>query len=320
MTITAAILIFISVFMHVAWNMLSKSTRPSTAFYIIMNFVGSIIWLPFFIQSGSSFTALPKLFYILMFGSCFFEVIYMYGLAHGYKHADISLIYPVVRALPVVMLAVITLVFGIGKPFDMLTLGGMILIAAGCFLMPFASFRNISFRSLNGLALLFIALGAIGTTGYTLCDSQALKIYGQSVGSVPHAATLGYLFLVNMGLTLGEVPLIVFDPAERAALKQFMGKEIIYPIIAGICSSGAYALILFAMQFVTNVSFIQAFRQLSLPFGFIAGLLFLKEKSSSTKVTGLLLILTGLVITTGVCHPFFEKVLGLLRYYFPSGY
>ena len=93
MSTTAAILIFISVFMHVAWNMLSKSTRPSTAFYIIMNFVGGIIWLPFFIMSESAFNGLPAAFYWLLAGSWFFEVIYMFGLAHGYKHGDISLIY-----------------------------------------------------------------------------------------------------------------------------------------------------------------------------------------------------------------------------------
>ena len=313
MSLTAAILIFISVFMHVAWNMLSKSTRPSTAFYIIMNFIGGIIWLPFFIESRASFTGLPSMFYILLGGSCFFEVIYMYGLAHGYKHADISLIYPVVRALPVVLLAVITLVFGIGKPFDMLTLGGMVMIAAGCFIMPFASFRNISFRSLNTFAILFIALGAMGTTGYTLCDSQALKLVSTGSGSLTRSATLGYLFLIQMGLTLGEVPLIVFDRAEREAFRKLMSREVIYPVIAGVCSSGAYALILFAMQYVTNVSFIQAFRQLSLPLGFVAGLIFLHEKSSAAKITGLLLILSGLVITTGVLHPVLAEIIQILR-------
>jgi drug/metabolite transporter (DMT)-like permease len=306
MTVTAAILIFISVFMHVAWNMLSKSTRPSTAFYLIMNFVGGIIWLPFFIQIAPSFWGLPCLFYWLLAGSCVFEVVYMYGLAHGYKNGDISLIYPLVRALPVVMLAVITLAAGIGKPFDLLTFGGMVMIAAGCFIMPFASFRNISLRSLNKLALLFIALGAIGTTGYTLCDSQALKFLVSGSAPISTSATLGYLFLIQMGLSLGEVPLILFDSAERTAFKQFCGKSIIYPVIAGVCSSGAYALILFAMQYVTNVSFIQAFRQLSLPLGFLAGVIFLHEKSSPTKVTGLALILTGLLITTGIVHLFFE--------------
>lgn len=294
--------------MHVAWNMLSKSTRPSTAFYIIMNFVGGIIWLPFFIRSASLFTGQTPLFYLLLGASCVFEVLYMYGLAHGYKHGDISLIYPVVRALPVVLLALITLIFGIGKPFDMLTLGGMLLIACGCFIMPFSSFRSISFRSLNFLALIFIALGAIGTTGYTLCDSQALKLLVKDGVPLSHAGTLGYLFLIQMGLTLGEIPLILFDPREREAIKQYRGKELIYPVIAGICSSGAYALILFSMQYVTNVSFVQAFRQLSLPLGFLAGVLFLKEKSSSTKFTGLFLILLGLLISTGILHPVLLKI------------
>ena len=144
MSVTAAILIFISVFMHVAWNMLSKSTTPSTAFYLIMNFIGGIVWLPFFVLSYDSFTGLPAVFYWLLAGSVASEVLYMYGLAHGYKHGDISLIYPLVRALPVVMLAVITLTAGIGKPFGVPALCGMIIIAAGCVIMPFSSFRNIS--------------------------------------------------------------------------------------------------------------------------------------------------------------------------------
>lgn len=307
MSLTAAILIFISVFMHVAWNMLSKTNRPSTAFYIIMNFVGGIIWLPFFIQSFNAFTGVPAAFFRLLLASCFFEVVYMFGLAHGYKHGDISLIYPLVRALPVVMLAVITLAAGIGKPFDLLTFCGMVIIAAGCFIMPFSSFKNISFASLNKLALLFIVLGAVGTTGYTLCDSQALKYLAGADGRVGNACTLGYLFLIQMGLTLGEVPLVLFDPAEREALKKFRSKEVIYPVIAGICCSGAYALVLFAMQYVTNVSFIQAFRQLSLPLGFLAGVLFLHEKSSATKITGLLCIVAGLLTTTGIVHKLLEK-------------
>ena len=297
MTIPAAILIFISVFMHVAWNMLSKSTKPSTAFYIIMNFIGGIIWLPFFLMSYQSFVGLPTVFYWFLAGSCCFEVIYMYGLAHGYKHGDISVIYPLVRALPVVMLAVITLTIGIGKPFGIIALGGMFMIAAGCFIMPFTSFRNISLKGLNRMALLFIALGAIGTTGYTLCDSQALNQIVPG-GKVSNTCTLAYLFLIQMGLTLGEIPLIVFDKAERAALKSFCNKNMIYPILAGIFSSCAYALILFTMQHVTNVSYIQAFRQLSLPLGFLAGVIFLHEKSSSTKLTGLILILLGLIIVT----------------------
>ena len=76
MSLTAAILVFISVFMHAAWNLMSKTTQPSTAFYLIMNFVGGIIWLPFFVMSAKSFWGLPPLFYCLFAATCVFEVIY----------------------------------------------------------------------------------------------------------------------------------------------------------------------------------------------------------------------------------------------------
>ena len=56
-------------------------------------------------------------------------------------------------------------------------------------------------------------------------------------------------------------------------------------------------LILLAMGFVTNVSYIQAFRQMSLPIGVIFGILFLKEKCLPTKLAGVTLVVTGLIIT-----------------------
>ena len=67
----------------------------------------------------------------------------------------------------------------------------------------------------------------------------------------------------------------------------------IYPVAAGCCSSSAYALILLAMTYVTNVSYIQAFRQLSLPLGFAAGVFFLHEKATLPKIIGVIVILTG---------------------------
>jgi len=101
-----------------------------------------------------------------------------------------------------------------------------------------------------------------------------------------------------MGLSFGEIPLVVLDSVERKAFRNFFGKAFLYPAAAGICCSCAYALILFAMQYVTNVSFIQAFRQLSLPLGFLAGVIFLHEENSRTKTTGLILILAGLLVVS----------------------
>ena len=66
---------------------------------------------------------------------------------------------------------------------------------------------------------------------------------------------------------------------------------------AGSCSSLTYILVLVAMHFVTNVSFIQAFRQIGLLFGLLEGVFVLKERCTAPKLLGTLLILAGLAVS-----------------------
>ena len=70
-----------------------------------------------------------------------------------------------------------------------------------------------------------------------------------------------------------------------------------HPYFAGIGAALAYLLILIAMGFVTNVCFVQAFRQMSLPVGVLLGMFFLREKCSAAKLTGVGLIVCGLILT-----------------------
>ena len=295
MTLIAFILIFISVFLHVAWNMLSKGISPSLAFYSLMSFTASIIWLPFFIASDIQLTQLPPLFFLLAFGSIFGELIYMAGLAYAYKRSDVSLVYPVVRALPVMLIALITTIFGLGTPLNTWDYIGMLCITSGCLLMPLKALKDFSLKAYCSSIIGYILLGAVGTTLYTLFDSSALKILRASTQKAAVADTLGYLFLIELGLALGELLFVLFSPGEKAALKKSLQRPI-FPIIAGICSSSAYGLILFAMNYVTNVSFLQAFRQISLPVGFVAGVIILHEKPYKTKLTGVAVIVAGLLI------------------------
>ena len=52
------------------------------------------------------------------------------------------------------------------------------------------------------------------------------------------------------------------------------------------------------MGFVTNVSYIQAFRQMSLPLGVLAGILILKESHPPVKLAGIALVVGGLLLTS----------------------
>ena len=261
-----------------------------------MSFTASIIWLPFFLASDIHLFSLPMEFYLLAAGSVFGEVLYMTGLAVGYRKSDISLVYPVVRALPVILIAAVTTIFKLGRSLDCFDYIGMMLITGGCLLMPLKSLKDFSLKAYFSTVIGFIFMGAVGTTLYTIFDSSAIQIIRQASGRISVADTLGYLFLIETSMAWFQLGIAFFSKEEK---KIFAGllKKPLYPVIAGVCSSSAYGLILFAMGYVTNVSYLQAFRQISLPLGFLAGVVILKEKIFLTKIAGVIIIVIGLLLT-----------------------
>ena len=295
MTLTAFVLIFFSVFLHAAWNTISKSVKPSMAFYLIMTVTAMLIWLPFLIFGKWNPFDMPLRFWLLMLFSIIGEVVYMLGLARAYSKSDISLVYPVARALPVLMVPAVTLIFGLGsKTPDWNAYLGMLVITIGCLVMPLKKFSDFSLKPYCNSVIGFIVLAAVGTTMYTILDSITVAMVQEQMGRKNMLDIFSLLFFVEGGLTVGELMVVAFDKKERRILKTLVFKSI-YPELAGCCSSCAYALILLAMGYVTNVSYLQAFRQMSLPVGFFAGLFILKEKGSMPKYVGMFLIFAGLV-------------------------
>lgn len=59
-----------------------------------------------------------------------------------------------------------------------------------------------------------------------------------------------------------------------------------------------YVLVLVAMHFVTNVAYVQDFRQAGLLFGLAEAVFVLKERCTAPKLVGTALILTGLALST----------------------
>ena len=68
--------------------------------------------------------------------------------------------------------------------------------------------------------------------------------------------------------------------------------------VAGLMMTGAYGLVLLAMAFVTNVSYVSAFRQISLPIGVFLGMIVHREPRYVPRLVGSTVILTGLVLVT----------------------
>ena len=296
MSITAFLFILISVFLHAGWNFLSKANRPSMAFFMLANSAIVLCTLPFVFFVPVAWGELSWKFWALLAGSVCFEVLYAIGLANAYKKQDISVAYPLARALPVLMVAMVTLIFGLGPRPGICSWIGFAVVAVGCVILPQAKLSGLKLRGFIQSVSGAILLAAIGTTGYTVVDKVATaEIVAHSAAG--KNAVLGvYLFAMEFGLAAVLFILVMFSGREKVELFRKNWKSPA-PYLCGIFSGAAYFLVLIAMGFVSNVSFLQAFRQMSLPLGVIMGVVFLHEKLTLTKIVGTALIVGGLIMT-----------------------
>ena len=240
MTLIAFFLVLASAILHAGWNILSKRSNPSAAFYLLSSSTAAVVCLCCAGGFRIDFTLLPLKFSLLLTVSILFEALYLIGLAHAYRSCDISIAYPMGRAMPVLLIAA-------------------------------------------------------GTTGYTVCDSVAMEILHSYAGRTDWQLTFSYLFCIESGIVLALSGFVLLHPAEREEFKRLFLRTPA-PMFTGIASTTAYALILAAMQFVTSVTYIQAFRQLSLPIGVFAGVFLLHERCPLPKIVGTALIVAGLFL------------------------
>lgn len=296
MTINAFLIILASVFLHAGWNFISRASRPSIAFFWLVEFFGGLFLIPFLFIIKVNWTELPLMFWVCFMISSVFESVYSIGLSKTYKKTDISIAYPLMRALPVLLVAIITSIFHIGSPLTWMAGIGMAIVASGCFVLPQNSLKEFNFKAFIKSVCGPIMLSALGTTGYTIADSEALRYLNQYSQSSSLVTACAYFMMIKIGICSCLAGIVFGVREEREDLLRKCWKTL-NPYLVGIFTGVAYLLVLWAMGMVSNVSYLQAFRQLSLPLGVAMGIIFLHEKFTFPKVLGVIMIVLGLIMT-----------------------
>jgi uncharacterized membrane protein len=85
---------------------------------------------------------------------------------------------------------------------------------------------------------------------------------------------------------------------ERLQFKPLLTrpKLLISAALTGLIIMSTYGLVLASMAHVANVSYVAAFRQLSIPIGAFFGITLLKEPRPTPKLLGILIISSGLIL------------------------
>jgi len=105
-----------------------------------------------------------------------------------------------------------------------------------------------------------------------------------------------YMVLEGISCSLWQCVFVFLNSRERRNMFGTVNKLKGPAAITGIGIYLTYGFVLASMNYVTNISYVAAFRQLSIPLGAIFGMSLLKEPCHPPKIVGILTIFIGLVM------------------------
>jgi len=296
MSYTAILLVTIASFTHVAWNLAGKRRNPSVAFFFVACACGAGMLMPWVAWNYRLLPLVPNSVWAMLILTGFWQALYFSGLACAYAHGHLSVAYPLARALPVLLVALIsTLRHGAGHP---VAWTGMALIVAGAMLLPVPAFRQWHWRNYQNRSCFFALVAAVGTAGYSITDDAALSDF--RFAAADHASvlrvTLVYAAFEGAATCMWLLPVVLRHHAGRANLRLIVTTQRNTAVLAGLGIFVTYSLVLLAMAFVRDVSYVVAFRQLSIPLGTMVGIVVLGEPACTPKIIGVALMFVGLVL------------------------
>lgn len=290
----AIILIIVSALIHAGWNLISKRSSPSAAFFFVANGIGAWIFFPWVTAFPGILYAMPGRTWFMLILTGFFQAVYCTALAAAYRHGDLSVSYPVARSLPVILVPLVTLLLGRGELLGLVFLAGAALVLTGGALVSMDELRRFKERPFLKSALPMAVWAALGTTGYSMVDDRALRLLRASLGglygTIPITCVYGFLEAMACTTWLGLFIL------SGAAKRRESPVSLPWAAGTGVLIYLTYGMVLLSMAYARDISLIVAFRQVSILAGAFMGIIFLKESSHIIKIVGLATLFAGLIL------------------------
>lgn len=298
MSSLAVALLLLSAILHATWNFLGKRQDPTASFMLAANTLGTLALAPLLILFWDSLAAFSAPVWGLIVLTGLAQAVYYVGLAGAYRAGDLSLAYPLVRAVPVLLVTLLTLLLEQGNPASQQAVAGMVLIVAGCLILPLKSFGQFNVRSYASLAVLLALVAALGTVGYSILDDRALRLLragdGLTAGNL--AVTLGYAIVAGISASLWLGAFVALRREDRRQARALTRADLRQAFLVGLFIFVGYALVLVALALVPNVGYAVAFRQLSIPLGAVLAIVLLKEPAYRPRLLGVGMVFVGLVL------------------------
>ncbi|PYN28616.1 MAG: EamA family transporter [Candidatus Rokuibacteriota bacterium] len=280
MPLAALLLVLGAAVCHSAWNLLVKTDARRLEIQSGALVVGVVLCSPALLIHPLTEVSRSAWAAILLSGV--FETAYVFALTAAYGAGDLSLVYPVARGTPpllVVPLAVVLL----GERPSAQGLAGIGLVVVGIYASHAGLVGGRPATRANGRALGLALLTGVFTAGYSLVNKLG-------VGLVPVPL---YAFLV-FGVDAALIHVVRW---VRGGLTPPLGRDAPRgrTVAVGVLMMAAYLAVLAAMT-MAPVSYVVAAREVSVVVTAALGALILHEPHSAARITGAAVIFAGLVV------------------------
>lgn len=281
MTAAALALVLAAALAHATWNYFLKRARGGAGFMTLVAATAAVIWAPLaagqWLYVGYEFR-LVHLWPIVV--SALVHTVYFLLLDRGYRHGDLSVVYPLARATGPVLTIGVAIAF-LGERPGALALAGAALVILGAYLLTGNPLRLFSRDRPRGAG--FALLTGCTIALYTVVDKIAVSHY-----LIP-PIVFDWACLALRVVTLW--PIATWQAPDALAASWRADRRWI--VLVAILSPLAYILVLTAMAF-TPVSYVAPGRELSILFAALMGTRFLKEADARRRLVAASLIVAGI--------------------------
>jgi drug/metabolite transporter (DMT)-like permease len=251
---------------HALWNLLLARERDVEAATAVALVTAEVVFAPVAVVVWRADASV----WPWLVGSGLFEVAYFALLATAYRLAPLSVVYPVARGGAPVLVLVVSVV-ALGHGTSAAQVAGVVLVVCGVLLV-----RGLGRADVSGL--LFGVAIACCIAGYTIVDKHGIE----------HANPITYLELSMLGPTLVYAGAVARIRDVRAAVRPA-------PLVAGIATFVAYALVLAALERAPAAS-VAAVRETSVVVAAALAAVVLKERVTAWRFAGACLVAGGIAL------------------------
>ena len=130
--------------MHAGWNLLARRQRAEGAFFAkLLKWIAGLGLVPALLGLLLCQSMPAKAWLCAVISGTCCGAYYLF-LAKGYARSDFTIVYPIARALPVLLVGLADIVRGHNPSAP--GWAGMSLVVVGCLLTPISSFREIRWQ------------------------------------------------------------------------------------------------------------------------------------------------------------------------------